>query len=166
MCQGLSVATIQPYQLATSEDKQSALDDAWESCAPLNLPLRQILRNNEKSSRATTPNGTSVKQAFSNGHSGMAHEPGTATLTPVAAQRLWRELIDLFDRGILYLNNPNPPVPTYCYVGRDYTRVTLTLPITNPTDAQVDGYMRDHLLPVSESQNDYGMARLIGTAYA
>lgn len=133
----------------TTEDKQSALEDAWD-VTPDDGSLRHALREFEKSSRASGAGGTVLQQSASNGHMAAAFAPGLGAPAPVEYARVWRELINLFDEVTAWLKSP---------VVDDGG--TVPDAIEAPTDEQVYNQMRGandygpQLRKVTEARSDY-----------
>ena len=150
----------------TTEDRQAALDDAWEQKTPSAITLYAQLRAFEKSARTPTLlSGVVIMSSGSNGHTGQAFSPGAGAPTPMDFARVWRELRNLCERAIVWLGQPvgldNYVPATYSYRQRDtFALITVNLPVTNPTDEQIDGLMRQWLVPITEAQSDYNALRL------
>lgn len=147
------------YFSTTTEDKQSALDDAWDASPDGDLTLRAQLRKFEKSARLLISDGP-LQSSSSNGHSASSMLPGDGAPTPVEDARLWRELINLFDSCLLWLKtgkffDNEPAESAFVYYTREMDLVTDALPIDTPNDIQVDAKMRDLLIKPTEYRGDY-----------
>lgn len=147
------------YFSPTTEDKQSALDDAWDAAPDADQTLRGQLRIFEKSARGFIADGP-ILSSSSNGHSATSMNPGDGAPAPVEDARLWRELINLFDEALLWLKTGqtfcgSDPASSFTYYTRDMVLVKDVLPIASPTDTQVDARMRDLLIKVTEVRGDY-----------
>lgn len=129
----------------TTEDKQCALDDAYDRISPNNTDLRTELRAGEATARAIVGNGQILKNSSSNGHSAEMFAGGDSSATPQEFAKMFRELINLFDSAKQWLIAP------------PCSNVT---PIPVPTDLQVYDKMKEWLFPVTESHNDYGPIRI------
>lgn len=152
------------YFSTSAEDRQAALDDAWESAPDGDLALRAQLRIFEKNARLLISDGPLLSSS-SNGHSSSSMLPGDGAPAPVEDARIWRELISLHDQALLWLKTGSlftgdAPETSFKYYTRDFTLTTDALPIVSPTDIQIDAKMRDWLVPVTETRGDYSGCRV------
>lgn len=147
------------YFSTTTEDKQSALDDAWEAAPDGDLTLRAELRKFERAARLLISDGP-LQSSSSNGHSGSWMPPGDGAPAPVEDARVWRELINLYDSALLWLLTGrffdiDSADTSFVYYTREMVLTTDVLPIASPTDIQIDAKMRDLLVKPTEYRGDY-----------
>lgn len=138
----------------TTQDKQRSLEDAVDySAQNNNLPVRQVLRQFEGIANGAVNGGFVISSSSSNAHSASIALGGSMSASPAEYAVMWRDLINLFDRAKLWLQDPPSCVGE------------APEPITDPTDAQIVAKMQSWLYPLTESHNDYGNLRLTGAAY-
>lgn len=154
----------------TTADKVYALDTAWAYSKANEKPLPASFRALESDARSFVAAGA-LKASATNGHSSMAFDPGTGAPAPVEDARMWRDLLDLYQRAILWILNPSMgldgTIPTsFDYIARDdsatpYATITVALPMASLVDdTTVDGLMRNWLVPITEIQNEYTQLRV------
>lgn len=136
-----------------SEDKQSALEDAWDAAPDGDGTLRGQLRIFEKSAKQVIQGGGVVQSSSSNSHSSSDFAPGAGAPAAIEYARVWRELINLFDSSKAWLQNP------------PLNLVPAPIPIPNPTDEDIYAKMNDWLIPITERQSDYSNLKLTGVQY-
>ncbi len=159
---------MEPYLAASSYDKQSVLDSVWDSCQPAQegsdpVPLINQLRANESDARSGLQGGMSVKASNTNGHSALAFDPATANLSPLAYARIFRDLIDLYGEAVVFMKRPPCNITSFKYQQRvTYDLIEVTVPNATPNDEQIDGYMRNRLVPITESQSDFSLLIVSG----
>lgn len=82
--------------MVTTDDLRRMLDDAWDSSIENATPLRDTLRNFERTA-GTLVSGGSLASVSKNSTS-QTYAFGTGQLTTAEVARGWRKLIDLYDR--------------------------------------------------------------------
>lgn len=162
---------VAPFLGATTDDKNLALDNAWDAALEGANTLPAAMRLLRSTADAFSSAGA-LKTQSSNGHLSTAFDPGLGALPAIVQVRVWTELLALYQECILWIMNPSPDwwgwdgsggcVPTsFTYVARDtYQVVTVSLPQAAPNDDMVDGLMRNALVPVTERQSDYSSLRV------
>jgi hypothetical protein len=153
--------------------KRSCLEDAWEDVKGLGddqaeRPLRARLRENEKATRKMLAGG-SYKWAEANSRKSIFEKYGEGVVTPLEVLGTWRELIDLYDGSVKFLEQcalydlDPEEVELQGFPQSGLTQVGSPEAVGEET---LFNWMMDHLVAVTEARGDYSHLREQGIGYA
>ena len=140
---------------------RSQLDTSYENAKLRQTKLRDSLRSGEKIAVASISGGT-ISSTSGSGRSASFFGPGSGAITVQQIAAGWRYLVDLFDTTKSFLDSCGKYGLDPDSVRDDGWPSTLTVVDSgySSTDESIYTWMKQLVIPVTESQSDYHWLRI------